>query len=788
MTSSSGREACAWLASSHAKWFGPNSASKMIFEPIGRWAVRFRWAIVAAWIVAAVGVVHFLPSLSSVSQSSNASFVPLDAPSAQSGRMASSLQRTGQTLITVVAARTDHSLTLADQAAIASLEQSLLAVPGVTAVTDVARSPTGEAEQLRVFAQTGQTTTLDPSGSARSLVAELRSTFSSADLPPGLEVHLAGPVATAVDNNATAEGTGTKVQRLSLVFIVVLLLAVFRSVLAPVVTVVPAFIVVVIAGPLTAEATNAGLQVSQIAQLLQIVLVLGAGTDYSLFLVFRVREELRRGLAPKEAVVEAVMRVGESITFSAATVIGALLSLLAASFGFYSGLGVPLAIGIGLMLLAGLTLLPAILAILGPAAFWPSKVSLEARRRIGWWGRVSGRVVSRPITTLVAGLLLFGALSAISPGFQATGLLGGAANAPNGTDSAAGNALLTRYFRIVAANPTLIVFRLRQPAWENASILRTAQTLLASEPEFSAVSGPLDTGVGTLTPTEFMQLHETLGPASSLPASPPASTSITPSVYEVYRASAQYISADGLIILFATALTVGDPTSASAVASVPLLRADAARVSNAIDAAAYGVAGQAPTSYDIGNLSSKDLHTVIPIAIAVIAVLLAIVLRSLIAPLYLIASVALSYFAALGLTVLLFIWIGAQGGLIFILPFLMFVFLLALGEDYNILVMTRIREEAQGLPLRNAVANALSATGTTITSAGLVLAGTFGVFAVLGIGGAGANSIALRDIGAGLAIGILMDTFLVRTLLVPSTVVILGRWNWWPVETYGSLA
>jgi putative drug exporter of the RND superfamily len=164
----------------------------------------------------------------------------------------------------------------------------------------------------------------------------------------------------------------------------------------------------------------------------------------------------------------------------------------------------------------------------------------------------------------------------------------------------------------------------------------------------------------------------------------------------------------------------------------------------------------------------------------VIGVLLALVMRSLVAPLYLIASVALSYFAALGLTVLLFMRLGGQSGLIFILPFLMFVFLLALGEDYNILVMSRIREEAHRLPLREAVTRALSATGTTVTSAGLVLAGTFGVFAFVGVTTGGANSATLRDVGVALALGVLMDTFLVRTLLVPSTVVLLGRWNWWP--------
>jgi RND superfamily putative drug exporter len=148
-------------------------------------------------------------------------------------------------------------------------------------------------------------------------------------------------------------------------------------------------------------------------------------------------------------------------------------------------------------------------------------------------------------------------------------------------------------------------------------------------------------------------------------------------------------------------------------------------------------------------------------------------MRSVVAPIYLIVSVGLSYLAALGLSVLLF----GHNGLTFILPFLMFLFLLALGEDYNILVMTRIREEAKHLPLRQAVQRAMAATSTTVASAGLVLAGTFAVFAIAG-GSAGGSEV--TDIGAGIALGVLMDTFLVRTVLVPATVVLLGRWNWWP--------
>ena len=171
---------------------------------------------------------------------------------------------------------------------------------------------------------------------------------------------------------------------------------------------------------------------------------------------------------------------------------------------------------------------------------------------------------------------------------------------------------------------------------------------------------------------------------------------------------------------------------------------------------------------------------VIPIAIVAIGLLLGLVLRSAVAPLYLIVSVALSYLASLGLATIVFIDIGGQGGISFILPFLMFIFLLALGEDYNILVMTRIREEARRLPLREAVVRAISRTGSTVTSAGIILGGTFAVFAV--VGGSGAGNGQLHAIGFGLAAGILMDTFLVRTLLVPSVVVLLGRWNWWPSQ------
>ena len=749
------------------------------FAVAGRLAVRFRWAIVLAWVAGTIAAMVLLPSLSNVTQSDNTSFLPASAPSERAAQLASPLQGASLTAVTVVAARADGPLTGADQAAIARLSGALARVARVTSVRDAGQSADGQAEQFTVLAALAQSGGLATSQQA-SLVASLREVIRTAALPAGLMAHTAGSVATRVDTNATSSKTGGQVQWFSIIFVIALLMAVFRSALAPLIAVLPALVVVLVAERLTAEAAVHGLGVSQIASLLLIVLVLGAGTDYALFLMFRVREEMRAGLACDEAIMLSVTRVGETITFSAGILIAALLSLAAASFSLYSGLAAPLAIAIGLMLIAGLTLLPALLAICGPVAFWPSSVRPGAGRS-GWWGPVCARIVRRPVATLVVGLVVFGGLAVAAAGYLASGF-GGAVTAPAGSDSAVGNALLTEHFPQAAANPTLIVFRLREPVWAAPAAVLAAQRQLASEPQFTGVSGPFDANGTALTAARYAALHAAYGPPRALTAAASARVPATERAdYQAYRASGSYVSADGYTISFATSLAAGSPSTTAAEEAVPAIRADAARAAQTAGASAYGVTGQATFTYDVAQLSDSDLRTVIPIAVAVIAVLLALVMRSLVAPLYLIASVVLSYFSALGLTVLVFVKIAGQPGLTFILPFLLFMFLLALGEDYNILVMSRIREEAYRLPLPEAVSRALKVTGTTVTSAGLVLAGTFGVLAIVGSGSAGQQNVrTIVDVGVGLALGVLMDTFLVRTLLVPSAVVLIGRWNWWP--------
>jgi RND superfamily putative drug exporter len=779
-----------------------------IFSALGSFSVRFRWSVLVAWVIAAFAAATFLPSLSSVTQSDNTKFLPADAPVEKATALAAPFGTSNLLPVPLIAARQSGPLMPADSAALATLQRKLQSDPSVVRIIDLGQSPAGQAAgQADEFVVLVHQLGGDPNA-ATTLIDGLRAKIRQTPFPAGLQAHLAGAFAVQVDQQKANGNQGGQIERYSALLIIVLLVLIFRSLSLALVNLAPALISVVISGPLVAAAAQHGLKVSPIAQFLMIVLVLGAGTDYGLFLVFRVREQLRiakhdGGPGPsvwadlrgprepaRQAIVTSVTKVGESITFSAATVIAAMLTLLLASFPFYADLGIPFAIAIGVTLLAALTLLPALLSIrlsllgvkrtLFQRAFGRPKLlpwNIQGAGKPGLWGTIAGRIVTHPVPTLLTGLVLFGALAVGVAGYKAAGF-GGSTTAPARTDSAAGQALLTKYFPQSTANPTSLIFRFSQPVWQDPAVLGTGTSELKASPLFTTVTGPLNPVGVTLTPAQYAALHAALGPAKNLPPVPPKGGPIPPAAYQLYRATGNYVSSDGRTVQFSVGLAAGNPGNTPALNAVPAVRAETSRVAASMHATASGVAGQAPALHDISAVSTSDLKKIIPVAIVVIGLLLAIVLRSLIAPIYLIISVGISYLAALGLAAILFINIGGADGLVFFLPFLMFIFLLALGEDYNILVMTRIREEAHKLPLREAVSRALAVTGTTVTSAGLVLAGTFLVLAVVAGGGSGGTQI--RDIGFALAIGILMDTFLVRTLLVPSTVVLLGRWNWWP--------
>jgi RND superfamily putative drug exporter len=719
--------------------------------------------------VVVVVCVQLLPSLASVSKATNSAFLPASSPSERAAQLASPFQNSKLAAATLVAASSSSPLTEVEQQAITKFEVTLRTLPRVRLVRDLGISPNGKARQALIEAAVPAF----GGGNASQLVHSIRSDFKAASVP-GLSFYLTGDLPTIIDSQQSSKHSQSLTQLFSVVFILALLQVAFRALLAPLVTLLPAALVLTLAGPVVAEATHIGVQVSVITQVLLIVLVLGAGTDYGLFLVFRVREELRRGLEPQAAVVKAVSTVGESITFSALTVIVALLSLVLAQFGIYQSLGPALAIGIGLMLLAGLTLLPALLAIFGRAVFWPTRTVREDRPRTGIYATLAKRVVRRPLWILVAGVAVFGgiatgALTSTTAGFGNT-------STPSGTNSAAGAAVLARDFPASNVQASAVLFRLPYSVWSNPAILATAQADLARSQQFRTVVGAL--AASRLTPAEVSALQAELGAPGLLPPAEPGGAAVSPELYNSYRELAQFISPDGHTIQFSTLLLHNNDNSALALAAVPAVRTAVAQVASRIGAEENGIFGILPFAYDVQNISNTDLVHIIPVVAVLIALLLALVLRSLVAPVYLVVSVVLSYLATLGLVSVVFVHILGQDGINFLLPFLLFVFLMALGSDYNILMMTRIREEVQLMPLRQAIQRAVAMTGTTISTAGLVLGGTF---AVLGLAGGGTSGAAeIQQIGFGVAAGVFMDTFIIRTLVVPSAAVLLGRWNWWP--------
>jgi len=690
-----------------------------MFAAIARFDIRFRWLIVAVWLVGVIGGVRLLPGLTTVTHANNGSFNSSSSPSVRASQLAAPFQVVDpKQSATIVASRAPGPLTAEDAAAMSQVEDDVRQVPGVALVKDVGTSADGHAAQAIV---TVPASVSSNNSTADDVVRRIRAAMAHAGAPPGLDLHLAGPLAVESDSRHTESGGIT---RFTLLFVIVVLFIVYRAALAPLVTLIPAALAVIISGPLIAKVMGlAGIAVPPSTQPLVIVLLLGAGTDYGLFLCFRFREELARGGETREALVTAVARVGQALTFSGLIVAAALLTMLLAPSGIFQGIGPSLAIGIAVMLVAALTLMPALLAIFGPAVFWPSRPRPSPRRAV-LWGRVAEHVVRRPVVMLAAGVVLFGALAAGLIGFRTTSEI--SSPPPDGSDSAAGTAVLAAHFPPPTPTDQLLL-RYGAPV-TNPVRLDAVQAQLARDPVFRTVGRPV-------------------------------------------------VSADGRTVLYNAVLRAGPVGSTPAANAVPQATAALATAARATGAQAYGVAGPDASLNDVLTSSNASLAVVVPAILVLVLGLLGLMLRSLVAPWYLALTVGLSYLSSLGFAMIVFVHLGGADGLVFVLPLLMFVFSMALGEDYNVLVMSRIREEARRDPsLSEALTRAIGVTGTTITAAGVILAGAF---VVLGFAGGSSQT---EELGFSIAFSVVLDTFFVRTLLVPSIAMLLGRWNWWPAQ------
>jgi len=527
----------------------------------------------------------------------------------------------------------------------------------------------------------------------------------------GLASHVTGQLGYAADNARQFKGLTSTLLYAALAVVIVILLISYRS---PVLWLLPVISSVV--ALITADAVvyllaeHAGLTVNQESAAILDVLVFGASTDYALLIVARYREELRRHDRRHAAMATALRRAGPAIIASGGTVIIALLVLSFAQLNSTKSLGPVLAIGVAVGVFAMLTLLPALLVIFPRGVFWPYKPAYGSAEP------TAHGLWARAGWAIAPRPRLVWVSTAVVLGILALGLTGlkasGLTNAQSfrgHPDSVTGQAVLAAHFPAGGGEPVVVI---GSPA--AAAPLRAA---FAATPGIAHVTAPV-------TRAGYAYLQGTL-------TAPPDS-------------QAAYNTIDRV---------------RAAVHAVPGARAL--------------VGGQSAVSLDVARASDQDRTLLLPLILAVVFVILAILLRALVAPLILTATVVLSFAAALGVSAFFFTHVFGFGGADPSFPLLVYVFLVALGIDYNIFLMTRVREEARRRDTRHGAITGLAATGGVITSAGFVLAGTFAALATI-------PSTFTTELGFAVAFGILLDTIVVRSVLVTALNLDVGRWMWWP--------
>jgi putative drug exporter of the RND superfamily len=527
----------------------------------------------------------------------------------------------------------------------------------------------------------------------------------------GLTVHIAGPLGTAADSSNAFKGIDGTLLYSALAVVIILLLITYRSPVLWLLPVISAGVALTSAEALIyLLARHAGLTVNAQSAGILDVLVFGAGTDYALLLTARYREELRRHEDRHAAMVVAIRRAGPAIVASAGTVVLSLLTLSFAELNSTKSMGPVLAIGVAVALLAMMTLLPALLVITGRWVFWPVKpVYGSAEPTTRGMWARVGRRIAVRPRTVWIA-------TSLVLGAMAIGLAGlqahGLTNAQafrGHPDSVVGQSVLDQHFPGGSGEPVQVF----------------------ANPAYGA------------------RLAATLRSVDGL-------TGVT-----------QPVTVAGHAYLQAT-LTAA-PDSQAAYATIDRTRAAV----HAIPGAGALVGGTTAINLDVQRSAAHDRNLIIPIILAVVFVILCLLLRALVAPIMLIATVVLSFAAALGVSALFFNHVFNFGAADTSFPLFVFVFLVALGIDYNIFLMTRVREEAQRQGPRSGALTGLAATGGVITSAGAVLAGTFAVLATLPV-------TFLTEIGFAVAFGVLLDTIIVRSVLVTALNLDLGRWVWWP--------
>ena len=686
---------------------------------LGTFITRWRWVVIAVWIVAAGLIISLSPKLSDVSSTDQSSFLPnsYESIAAQDIAKKSFATNNGATAMVIFKRDDGKQLTSDDQQKITKtvLALNTAKLPEVkAAVTSKEQLSADKKMQLGIVQYTGSA----QNEKVVNAITDLRNKLHS-DLGDGhIKTAVTGDAAIQLDTKDSAQNAEKIVSIVTILLILILPGFIFRSPLAAILPVLAVSLVYSISSSLLALAAQTfDFKVDSQLTTLLIVVLFGIGTDYILFLLFRYRERLRSGDHSRGAVSFALTRAGEPILSAALVVAAAFAALFAASLGFFSSLAPGLVISVLVMLLAALTLVPALVAIVGDKIFWPSK-KWQHEAPEGTVAKKIGRFVSKKpgvvtVYLTLALLVLAGFITQYKSTFDTVSQL------PAKAESTIAYKDLTASFAAGVASPTHIYAKSdhKIPAADIATITKSVRSL------------------------------------------------------EGVSAVSSHASKDGTVADISVVLK-DDPTSAAAMKNVKHIR-EVVHGTNVN--ATIAVGGETATYVDLQSAVNRDLRVVFPIAAVTILVILALLLRSLVAPLYLLATVGLGFMATLGACVLGFITVGGNSGLMFVFPIFLYVFVVAVGTDYNILMITRLREEVrlEGNEPALSAERAIEHSSATLASAGLILAGTFISLAFTGLS-------MLTQIGVGVAIGISIGAFIVSMLLIPAISTLLGYKVWWP--------
>ncbi len=692
-----------------------------MLNQLGKFITRNRWWVIAVWVVVSVVIAAFSPKLSSVTSSDQTSFLPNKYESVQAGNIGDKAfpQSKDDTEILLVSRKDGGKLTTGDLTAVKTLANQLQAAH-LHRIADVQTSgqfvsKDGTAQMVQIMVN-GQAT----GGTADStLTKNIRSTVKQLIAGTDLQTGLTGAIAEDADSTSSSNNATKIVTMATFALVIILPGVIFRSPVAAFAPVLAVTLVYTLAQSLIAIAAHIfNFKISDQLSILYTVVLFGIGTDYILFLLFRYRERLRNGARGRDAVAFALSRAGEAIFSAALVVIAAFAALGFSDFGLFKNLAPGLVICVITMLLAVLTLIPAVVAIIGPRIFWPSK---------GWQKQPTGTVPKR---------------------------IGGTVSRHPGMVAGCALVLLLIF---ASGYPKLHMsydFSSQQPQnTESAKAFNQVSKL------FSA---------GAISPTEiFIASSQKLTPDQLA-----ATTDKIDAIPSVKSGGPSRLSTDGKTGLV-TVLLPGSPGSTTTLDFVQNTLRPQAHAAAPANAKVY-VTGESAAFVDVRSAVSRDLAVILPAAAVIIFLILLLLLRSILAPLYLLIAVALGFSATLGGTVYLFQSIQGNVGLIFFLPIMVYIFVVAIGTDYNILTMVRLREEVRaGESPHKAADMTIEHSSTTVASAGLILAGTFGSLALAGIS-------FLSQLGFAVAFGIVLSAFCIAPLLVPSVAVLLGYKVWWP--------